>query len=134
MIVVDVNVVAYLMVEGPKRAQARELFVRYPQWLLPTLWRHEFLNILATGVKASHYSLGQAEALWAKTYALLAGSEGQPDMMLALALAVEHKLSAYDAQYVALAQEHDIVCVSEDAELKKRAPKGLIKSLGEMLA
>ncbi len=133
MIVVDANIVAYLVIDGPKSGLARELMAKHPQWILPPLWRHEFLNVLATGVKTRHFSLGQAEQYWGVAYAGLQASEVQPDMMLSLSLAAEHQLSAYDAQYVVLAQEHDAVCVSEDKELKRRAPKGLVKSLGEML-
>ncbi len=48
MIVVDVNVVAYYFIEGDKTALAREVMQADPDWRLPSLWRHEYLNVVAT--------------------------------------------------------------------------------------
>lgn len=47
MIVVDVNVVAYFLIDGDKIAAARNLSRYEGDWCLPVLWRHEYLNVLA---------------------------------------------------------------------------------------
>jgi predicted nucleic acid-binding protein len=64
MIVVDVNVVAYYVIEGEKTALARELMQREPDWRLPDLWRHEYLNVLATYARQGGATLEQARVLW----------------------------------------------------------------------
>lgn len=133
MIVVDANVLAYLLIDGPKSRQARALLERDPEWAVPPLWRHEFLNILAASVRTGRLGLAQAEGLLGHAVRLLEDNERQPDMAAALRLAARHKLSAYDAQYVALAQHLGVLCVSEDAKLRAAAPKGLVTSLAEQV-
>src|SRR6266851_633245 len=49
--------------------------------------------------------------------------EQSVDMELALALATENRISAYDAQYVALARQLQTVCVTEDQRLLKTFPE-----------
>ena len=50
-------------------------------------------------------------------------SERQPDMLLALELAVRHDISAYDAQFIALAESLDVPLISEDHRLRERCPE-----------
>ena len=122
MIVVDVNVVAYLLVEGEKTAAAQRLLQRYPDWRLPVLWRHEYLNILATFARAGGVTADEARMLWRRAVALFVPQELSVDMESALALAVRHRISAYDAQYLALAQQIKTICVTEDKRLLKMFP------------
>lgn len=44
------------------------------------------------------------------------------DMEAALALATANRISAYDAQYIALAQQIQTVCVTEDRRLLRTFP------------
>ncbi|HSG40567.1 MAG TPA: VapC toxin family PIN domain ribonuclease, partial [Thermoanaerobaculia bacterium] len=64
MIVVDTNVLAYLLIEGEKTELATAVWRLDPEWRLPVLWRHEFLNILATYVKAGGAEVSDAEQIW----------------------------------------------------------------------
>ena len=59
MIVADVNLVAYLPINGPFTSAARAALVRDPHWIAPSLWRHEFLNILATSVRQKYVVLAR---------------------------------------------------------------------------
>ena len=47
MIVVDVNVLAYLWLPGDMTLYAERTLHRDPEWIAPFLWRSEFRNILA---------------------------------------------------------------------------------------
>ena len=44
MIVVDVNVIAYLLINGEKTVEARSVRELDSDWIVPDLWRDEFLN------------------------------------------------------------------------------------------
>jgi len=103
MIVPDTYIIAYALIEGPRTALARRALTLDPDWRLPALWAHEFLNILATYVQLGGAPRSQALRLWRRATALLNGCVTAVDMELALELAAEHAISAYDAQFVALA-------------------------------
>lgn len=122
MIVVDVNVVAYFFIEGDKTALARNVLQRDPDWRLPALWRHEFLNILATFARAGGATAAEARTLWRRGVQWLGGAEQAVDMESALAIAIAHRVSAYDAQYLALARQLGVRCVTEDGRLLRAFP------------
>jgi len=122
VIVVDVNIVAYFLIEGEKTTSARDLLRRDPDWRLPVLWRHEYLNVLATFARKGGATIAEAQSLWQRGIELLGPREQGVDMESALVLATENRISAYDAQYIALAQELQTICVTEDRRLLKTFP------------
>jgi len=85
VIVVDANVIAYFFIEGDKTAGARDLMRRDPDWGLPALWRHEYLNVLATFVREGGATIAEAQRLWRQGIELLGSREQSVDMELALA-------------------------------------------------
>ena len=122
MIVVDVNIVAYFLIEGEKTKSARDLVRREPDWRLPVLWRHEYLNVLATFARKGGATIAEAQSLWRRGIELLGPREHSVDMESALVLATENRISAYDAQYIALAQQLRTICVTEDQRLLRTFP------------
>lgn len=62
MIVVDANVLAYALMDGPATAQARRAREIDPDWRVPPLCRHEFLSVLATYVRRRGTTLARADA------------------------------------------------------------------------
>lgn len=131
MIVIDVNVIVYLLTETPQRESARQVYERDSDWLVPPLWRHEMLNVLATLTRQDVLDVSSALTVWRNALGLLETREQQPDMENALALAVDHRISAYDAQYVELATSLGVLLVSEDKKLQRLFPK-MVFSLAKM--
>lgn len=123
MIVVDVNIIAYLLIAGEKTALAQAVYRKDPQWMVPHLWQHEFLNVLATYVRHGAGDLADGEKIWEQALTLPAGREQSINMHLALELATRHQVSGYDAQYVVLAVILGVPCVSEDQRLQKTFPQ-----------
>ena len=60
MIVVDTNVIAYLILAGTHTMKARKAFHKDPDWAAPNLWRSEFCNVLAQYMHRDQMSIGQA--------------------------------------------------------------------------
>jgi predicted nucleic acid-binding protein len=118
MIVVDANVIAYYFIQGDRTDEARRLHAADPVWILPALWRHEFLNVLATAGKASVPKKLLLE-IWMAASMRLLDCERAVDYAKALMLSVDLGISAYDAQYLALAESLDVPCVTEDKKLVK---------------
>ena len=126
MIVVDVNVIVYLLTETPQRDSARRVRERDGDWLVPPLWRHEMLNVLATLTRQDMLDVSSALKVWRNAIALLGTREQQPDMEHSLSLAIEHGISAYDSQYVALAASLGVSLVSEDGKLQRLLPDQVV--------
>lgn len=122
MIVVDTNVIAYFFIDGDKTAAARALWDKDSQWRVPELWRHEYVNVLATYARAGGISDTVARQLWFTAEAMLAPMEHEMPMDVALSLAVDKEISAYDAQFVVLADVLNTRLVTEDRRLLEQFP------------
>lgn len=126
MIVVDTNVITYLLIEGEQTVAAQELWSLDSDWRVPPLWRHELLNVLATLGKAGGLDLHEAQEIWRTALDLFASSEEDVAPSAALRLAVQAGISAYDAQFVILARRLEVPLVTEDRRLRARVPEGLL--------
>jgi predicted nucleic acid-binding protein len=60
VIVVDANVIAYLVIPGKFTEVAERLLETDPQWVAPRLWRSEVRNVLATYVRNALLGLADA--------------------------------------------------------------------------
>ncbi|MCC5868392.1 MAG: type II toxin-antitoxin system VapC family toxin [Gammaproteobacteria bacterium] len=122
MIVADVNLVAYLYLPGMHSQLAERILLRDPEWAAPRLWRSEFRNILATYMKQNLLSLDQARAILSCAEALMADNEYDVQSSAVLTLARASGCSAYDCEYIALAEFLNVQMVSADAKLCKAFP------------
>lgn len=117
MIVVDTNVVAYLLIPGDQTEAARRAFARDPAWAAPLLWRSELRNVLALYVRRGHLALVDAQEVQAAGESLLAGREYAVDSAEVLALAAASGRSAYDCEFVALARAMGLPLLTSDRQL-----------------
>jgi predicted nucleic acid-binding protein len=132
MIVVDTNVLTYLVVASEKTAVAQQTYQKDNHWVAPSLWQHELLNVLATHVKLDILNLTDALLAWQNCQQLLADRSFDVDMEAALQLAATEETTAYDAQFVLLAQTLGCPFVTEDRQLVKKFP-GLALTFNEYL-
>lgn len=128
MIAVDTNVIAYLLLDGPETGRARELLTRDPEWVAPPLWRSEFRNVLASYLRRHELALEDALVLCAAAGSVVS-AERDPVEERVLALAAQSGCSAYDAEFVAVAEELDVPLVTADRALARRFP-GRVEWLG----
>lgn len=122
MIVVDSNVLAYLYLPGELTEAAETLLGREPEWAAPILWRSEFRNILAGYLRRKSLSFEQAVALQEEAEDLLAGHEYEVDSKSVLELVRDSDCSAYDCEFVALAERLGTRLVTMDKKLLKAFP------------
>lgn len=122
MIVVDSNVLAYLYLPGEFTEAAEALLGREPEWAAPILWRSEFRNILAGYLRRKSLSFEQAVALQEEAEDLLAGREYEVDSKSVLELVRDSDCSAYDCEFVALAERLGTKLVTMDKKLLKAFP------------
>lgn len=122
MIVVDTNVLAYLLLPGPKTSLAEALLLDHPQWAAPPLWRSEWRNVLATYLRRDLLNLPAALALMEKAEAILSAHEQPVSSEQVLALASSSRCSAYDCEFVAAAQQLGVPLVTEDQKILAAFP------------
>ncbi|NCA11045.1 PIN domain-containing protein [bacterium] len=122
MIVVDTNVIAYLYLPGVFTTKAEALLERDPEWAAPWLWRSEFRNILAGYVRRGTISLPAAIDLQMEAERLLAGGECDVDSRVVLELAAQSGCSAYDCEFVALADTLGVKLMTMDAQVLRAFP------------
>ncbi len=122
MIVADANLIAYLLIEGTFTPAASAVYERDSVWVVPPLWRSEFLNTLATSIRAGVLTQRRACDLWDSGIRMLGRSECEPDVEDVLQLTTHRRVSAYDAQYVVLARMLETVLVTADRKLARLCP------------
>ena len=122
MIVVDSNVLSARVLTGALTRLAERLEQKDPVWIAPPLWRYEIQNILTKTVWAGYITLEKAGAAWRQVASQMHENEYEPPADQVLDLATRHRISAYDANFVALALRMDIPCITEDRELQKKFP------------
>lgn len=122
MIVVDSNILAYLYLPGEFTAAAETLLEQEPEWTAPLLWRSEFRNILAGYVRRRMLSFEQACSLQAEAEALMTGFEFEVHSRDVLELVRDSECSAYDCEFVALAERLDAKLVTMDKKVLNAFP------------
>ena len=133
MLLVDTNVVAYLLIAGDQTEAAQELRRRDPDWRSESFLLVEFTNVLASSVASRRMNNTLANDLLTKAIILLEGKTTRIPHAAVLSIAIQYRVTAYDARFLALAQQLGRPLVTEDAKLRTAAP-GLTQSLAEALA
>jgi predicted nucleic acid-binding protein len=133
MLLVDTNIVAYLLIDGDFSEAAQRLRKSDSDWRSEASLMTEFTNVLAASIAVRRMTLPLAEDFLSKANTLLENKLTRVADTAALAIAVRFRVSAYDARFLALADQIGIRLVTQDAKLRVAAPK-LTQSLAEALA
>ena len=122
MIVVDSNVVAYYWINGPLTGTAQQVWEKDPEWHVPLLWRSELRSILAGYLRDGTLDARQIAQVMAAAEATFADREHLVSSERVFAIVGESNLSAYDAEFVALAGVLDVPLVTADKAVLKAFP------------
>jgi predicted nucleic acid-binding protein len=122
VIVVDSNVLAARNLSSIPTRLAAQVEAMDPLWIVPPLWRYEFQNILAKAMWARQVTLADAMVVWKKASIQMADNEHAPSPERVIELTGHHRITAYDANFIALAMEMSVQCVTEDGELHEKFP------------
>jgi len=122
MIVVDTNVLAYLWLPGDRTQQAEKLLRRDPDWNAPLLWRSEFRNVLAGCLRRGDLDLETALQIADEAEGQMRGREFSVPSAEVLARVAASECSAYDCEFVVLAEELAVPLVTSDEKLLRSFP------------
>jgi predicted nucleic acid-binding protein len=122
MIVVDSNVIAYCWIHGERTALAHRLRRFDSDWHAPVLWRSELRNILTGYRRDGSLDAEQVRRIMAAAEAGFAGREHHLPSHQIFAVTEQYRLSAYDAEFVALAEILGVPLVTEDRAILRCWP------------
>lgn len=122
MIVVDTNLLVYLHVPSAFTVQAEAVFARDSEWVSPLVWRSEFRSALAGLIRQGQVTLSLAMEIAHRAESWMTGREYPVNTDDVLRLAEASGCSAYDCEYVAVAQDLRLPLVTADRQLLKAFP------------
>jgi len=120
VIVADTNLIAYLLIRGQHTAEAEAVYRKDPQWSAPVLWRSEFRNVLVFYLRRGLIGIDEALETMEQAERLMRGQEFEVESSRVLRLAAGAGCSAYDCEFVALAQDLNLPLVTSDSALIAR--------------
>ena len=126
MIVVDTNVIVRLWVLGEGTELSKQILLKDPDWHVPVLWRSEFRNVLALYIRAKRISLDLALRVCGEAEIPLKDKEHFVPYESVLRLAEESDCTAYDCEFVALAQELRVPLITADKKIIKAFPRNAV--------
>jgi predicted nucleic acid-binding protein len=133
MIVVDTNIIGYLYLTSERSTQAEDALLKNAHWVAPLLWRSEFCNVLALYIRKDILSLEDAVRIMETATTLMQGNEYEVASLQVLRLVAGSTCSAYECEFVALAQDLNIPLVTVDKRILEQFPKYTI-SLDEFVS
>lgn len=122
MIVVDTNIIGYLFLTSERSTQAEQALVKDPQWAAPILWRSELRNVLALYIRKQVLSLAEAQQVMDEATSLMQREEYEVNSLHVLRLVASSTCSAYDCEFVALAEDLDVRLVTVDRQILEQFP------------
>ncbi len=122
MIVADSNLIAYLLIPGDNSSLADEVFIKDADWAVPLLCRSELRNILTLYMRQEGMSLQQAQTTMEKAEFLWGNREYAVPSDSVLETTFHARISAYDGEFIVLAQHLGVPLVTFDKPVTKAFP------------
>ena len=123
MIVVDTNIISYFYLNSDYSELAEQTFKKDPIWSIPLLWKSEFRNVLTFYMRKKIITLSEATEIFAYAEDLLKENEYEINSMQVLSLSHSNDCSAYDCEFVNLAQDLDVLLVTQDKKVLRNFPE-----------
>lgn len=123
MIVVDTNIIHYCWVRGQHTEIAQAVRRSDPDWHAPVLWRSELRNVLTAYLRRGLLSRVQIGRILTTADQAMADGEHLVADDLVLEVVAGSTLTAYDAEFVALASALAVPLVTADKAVLKAFPE-----------
>jgi len=123
MIVVDSNIIGYLYLTSERSTQVEQMLRQDADWAAPLLWRSEVRNVLALYMRQKLLTLEEAQQIMDEAISLMQGQEYDVASSQVLSLANKSNCSAYDCEFVALAQDLGVPLVTVAKQVLAQFPE-----------
>lgn len=122
MIVADTNIICYLYLSSELSTWSEQIVQKDPHWIAPRLWQSEFRNVLALYLRQNILSLYKATVIIAQAEKRMLHRSFVVPSDLVMNLVLSSTCSAYDCEFVALAQDYEVLLVTFDQKLLREFP------------
>lgn len=122
MIVADTNLLAYLLINGDQTILAEQARSRDSEWAAPILWRSEMRNLLMLYVRRGITLFADAKMIMNEAESLMSGGEYDVASDNVLDIAQSSGCTAYDSEFLALAERLSVKLVTSDKKLLAAFP------------
>ncbi|MBW1786481.1 MAG: type II toxin-antitoxin system VapC family toxin [Deltaproteobacteria bacterium] len=123
MIVVDTNIIGYLFLSSERSLLAERALNMDSEWAAPLIWRSEMRNVLALYMRKNIIKLEHAQRIMDGALELVKGREYEVASYDVLRLASESTCSAYDCEFIAVANDLEVPLVTSDKKILRDFPK-----------
>jgi len=122
MIVVDTNIISYLLLPTPYSDSVDTLYKLDSHWVAPALWKSEFRNVLALYLRKEIITLEKALQLQEKAESIMIHNEFDISSSQVLTLVDKSSCSSYDCEFIALAHHLNAPLITQDKKLLREFP------------
>lgn len=121
--VVDTNVVAYCFFPGRFSDDAIKLLASISNAAVPSLWQSEFRSVLTLYLRKRLVSFEEAVEIYFLAEERLSIVQMDAAAQSVLEMVNHSSCSAYDCEFVALAQQLDTALVTQDQKILREFPE-----------
>ncbi len=126
MIIADTNIISYLLLPTLYTDSVEKLYKIDPDWSAPILWKSEFRNVMALYLRKKIITLEKAMQLQDTAESIIIQNEYDISSSQVLALIDKSDCSAYDCEFIALANHLDTKLVTQDKKILREFPSATI--------
>jgi predicted nucleic acid-binding protein len=116
VIVVDTQILVYAALRTPESATVDAVQRRDDRWVTSTLWASEFRNVLAGYLRRGAFQVGDALRFFEVAEVLLE-RELSPDTSRVFSLIASSSCTAYDLEFVAVAESLGVPLITNDRRI-----------------
>ncbi|NGP88479.1 type II toxin-antitoxin system VapC family toxin [Fodinibius halophilus] len=122
MIVVDTNVIASMWVPNDMDEWVYKMLKKDDNWIAPLLWRSEFRNVLSIYLRKEILDLSVVLQATEEAEQLMNANEFEVNSTQVMSLVSDSPCSAYNCEFVALADDLDVQLVTFDKKIVSEFP------------
>jgi predicted nucleic acid-binding protein len=122
MIVVDTNVIAGMWVPNNMEEWVYKVLKKDDDWIAPLLWRSEFRNVLSIYLRRNILELPFVLQATEEAEQLMHANEFEVNSTQVISLVSDSSCSAYDCEFIALADDLNVPLVTFDKKIIREFP------------
>lgn len=123
MIVVDTNVIAGMWVPNNKEEIVYKVLKKDSDWIAPLLWRSEFRNVLSIYLRKKILEISVVLQAIEEAEQLMRANEFEINSVQVMSCVADSSCSAYDCEFVVLADDLNIQLVTFDKKIIQEFPE-----------